>query len=139
MITQPLIIPIKNDMYELVDDWSYEWDKDGKIYRICLYKGWTYDGASVPKLLWPFMPPDGIYRPAIALHDILYETKGKMGDHFFVQKNGSWVSSEYQWKRSESDKIMFRVMRELDVTRWRRRWAYRSVRVGGWWSWRSWE
>lgn len=38
--------------------------------------GFVSDGASVPRLLWWYSPPDGMHRAAAIVHDFLYSCKG---------------------------------------------------------------
>lgn len=74
------------------------------------------DLASVPRVLWPILPPFGRYTAAAVIHD--------------------WLYLKQPVSRLRADNIFLEVMRELGVS-----WATRSamwsgVRVGGWLPWR---
>lgn len=40
--------------------------------KVCVPKGFVFDGASVPRVLWPFMSPTGIMFIAGLFHDLGY-------------------------------------------------------------------
>jgi hypothetical protein len=64
---QPLLIPIIHEdepAYQLVEEY------DG------IPKGLVVDGASIPRLLWCYKPPDGIHRGPALHHDWNYIGKG---------------------------------------------------------------
>ena len=80
-------------------------------------KGFEWDGASIPKFAqWIIGKPIGKYALAALLHDWLYRSQllGKT-------KKG----------RKKSDELFLLVMDQLDVTWWRRKSMYSSVRIGG--------
>lgn len=96
------------------------------IRALAVPKGFVCDLASVPRLLWWWMPPDGIYRAAVVIHD--------------------WDYSVQRVKRSVADWTMFCVMlhviRSRSETRWRKclrlvtaTTMWLGVRVGGWVAW----
>ena len=74
--------------------------------------GFNYDGASVPRLLWWFIPrADARFFRAATLHDLLY-----------ASREGS---------RSVADAIL-RIVAQQDRMPWFKRWAaYLAVRIGG--------
>lgn len=43
---------------------------------VTAFAGSTTDLASIPQIVWPFMPPDGPWAEAAAFHDACYRTKG---------------------------------------------------------------
>ncbi|HHX9832721.1 TPA: DUF1353 domain-containing protein [Salmonella enterica subsp. enterica] len=62
--------------------------------------GFITDLASVPRIFWTFMPPDGKYAKAAIIHDYLYDnalrTK-KEADRIFL--DGMTVLGVPKWKR----------------------------------------
>ena len=82
--------------------------------------GTKTDLASVPRLVWPLIPPDGSYAPAAIVHDRLYR------DH---NVNGRVIT------RAQADGVLLAAMRELGTGRLTRLVIYAAVRVGAWWAW----
>lgn len=78
-------------------------------------KGFVTDFASVPKLLWNIIPPDGDYTQAAVLHDYLY----------FKQV----------FPRKKCDKIFLEAMEVLQVPKWKRLVMFNAVRMFGWIGW----
>jgi hypothetical protein len=64
---QPLLIPIIHEdeaAYQLIEEFEG------------IPKGLVVDGASIPRLLWSYKPPDGIHRGPALHHDRNYINKG---------------------------------------------------------------
>jgi hypothetical protein len=130
---QPHISPIKTDndgnCYEL--DHEYSFYQDG--IDILVFKGFKYDGASVPRFAWTLsgMQQDGLWRSAALIHDILYlqngmPTKMLKSSYYKVRfKNKLTIT------RKEADKIFYKIMRENGVGKTRAWLAYKAVRIGG--------
>lgn len=119
---QPLLIPILykgDECYQLVESWAFT----TLGIRVSIPKGFVADGASVPRALWPFMPPDGTHRAASLAHDWLYVNKGHVDD------------TEFVWTRSDADETFLELMIKALISPARARIAYRGVRLGGWWVW----
>lgn len=57
--------------YWMVDETFYFYTADDKVVEVP--RGYLTDGASVPRLLWAFIPPWGAYGQATVLHDYLCE------------------------------------------------------------------
>src|SRR5436305_841287 len=55
---------------------------------ITLPAGMTTDLASIPRLLWSFLPPDGPWVQIAVFHDLLYKTQGT-GLYEFKRPDGS--------------------------------------------------
>lgn len=84
---------------------------------ITVPRGFTTDFASVPRLFWTILPPDGTYTQAAVLHDFLYHTQ--------------------QYSRKRSDEIFLEAMAVLKVWWVRRRIIYMAVRLFGWIPWKK--
>jgi hypothetical protein len=83
------------------------------------------DGASIPRLLWPFVGhPFGNYHPAALVHDRIYETHT-------VLVGGR----ERPAPRSLADSLLEEACRDLDIDWWPRVGICRGVQVGGWVAW----
>jgi hypothetical protein len=122
-VRQPALIPILHDgaeKYQLLCDWTFHWK--GNAYVIP--GGLVVDGASVPRLLWPFMPPDGLHRAASLAHDYLYILRGRM---FYGHK----------FSKAESDLVFYGLLREAGLNDRRAYTAYAAVKWFGWKAWLS--
>jgi hypothetical protein len=58
----------------LPDGKSWEVERDWCILGHAVPAGTKTDFASIPRILWVFLPPWGKYGPAAILHDYLYST-----------------------------------------------------------------
>ena len=69
------------------------------------------DFASVPRIFWAILPPDGQYAQAAVLHDYLYQT--------------------HTLTRVEADKLFLEAMECLGVALWKRQVMYWAVKLFG--------
>lgn len=69
------------------------------------------DFASIPRIFWTILPPDGEYTQAAVLHDYLYRTHLR--------------------SREEADKIFLEAMIVLEVPEWKRNVMFWAVRTFG--------
>lgn len=83
--------------------------------------GATTDFASIPRIFWTILPPDGPWLKAAVAHDYLYRTKGMGG----------------KYTRAQADAVLRDGMKLLDVPAWKRYAIYAAVRAGGWSGWGS--
>jgi hypothetical protein len=137
-LEQPLNRPVCDGIYELAVDWTYEWAHDGIRRRIVVPKGFQYDGASVPRLVWTLsgILPDGLIRAAALFHDWLYQHKGQLPERSYQEfYRGNWRDVGMVVSRGEADRLFARIMREAGVSTVKRRLAYLGVRACGWWAW----
>lgn len=141
---QPNLEPIGetengHPIYKLETTYAYQWiAPDGRARRLIIPAGFICDGASVPKILWHFMLPDGLHRAAALVHDFLYEYRGKLPIGSYQRLTGNkWEIIDAQWERRHADKMFARILRESNVSKFKRRNAYRAVRAGGWTYWNS--
>lgn len=96
---------------------EYHVGREGSKEVIRVPKGFITDFASVPRLFWMVIPPDGEYTAAAVVHDYLYH--------------------KHIYKRKRSDKIFLEAMKTLKVPFWKRRIMYRAVRLFGWVPWKK--
>ncbi|ELY9760991.1 DUF1353 domain-containing protein [Salmonella enterica] len=71
--------------------------------------GFVTDLATIPRIFWAFMPPDGKYAKAAIIHDYLYDNALRT--------------------KQEADRIFG--MKVLGVPRWKRTIMYWAVRLFG--------
>ncbi|HFW4799072.1 TPA: DUF1353 domain-containing protein, partial [Salmonella enterica subsp. diarizonae serovar 60-67:z35:-] len=73
--------------------------------------GFITDLASVPRILWMFLPPDGKYAKAAIIHDYMYDNALRT--------------------KKEADLIFLDGMTVLGVPKWKRTIMYCAVRLFG--------
>ena len=82
----------KEKPYKLLNNIAYVSGdyKNREIYRIVINKGYTWNGANIPRFLWRIVGSqfDPQYLPASMVHDYLCENKG------FIIKKGAKISSD---------------------------------------------
>lgn len=88
---------------------------------IAVKEGTITDLASIPRWLWPILPPDGDYLEAAVIHDELYRR----------HRSGDITRTRYQ-----ADSIFLEAMRFGNILAWERFLVYRGVRLGGKGAWR---
>lgn len=137
---QPINQPVADRRFRLYKDYVYAWEHEGTQYRLTIKAGVITDGASVPQAFWAAgIWPDGLIRAAALVHDLIYKYKGNLyqcGEAVFeVMERGRWVEVNAVWGREDADRLFGRLLREAGYSPWKRRWAYRSVRVLGWTGW----
>lgn len=96
----------------------------GDVLKV--FPGATTDGASIPRLLWFDLPPDGPYFEAAAFHDACYKSKGDFGFH--GELGHLW---ETPYSRAGCDEILREAMVALDVPWWPRVPIWAAVRLFG--------
>lgn len=115
--TKPLIVSkINNGSWKTYRRFTYYIDYVGGD-SITVPKGFITDFASIPRMFWIILPPDGEYTQAAVLHDYLY----------FKQSRS----------RKEADQIFLDAMGVLEVPNWKRYPMYHAVRMFGWIPWRN--
>jgi len=87
--TTPLILKmLPNERFEVAQAFTYHIGELGSGNIINVPKGFVTDLTSVPRLLWPVLPPHGFYGKAAVLHDYLYvnglKTKA-IADNIFLE------------------------------------------------------
>lgn len=77
--------------------------------------GTKTDFASVPRIFWSILPPDGVYTQAAVLHDYMYKTRIR--------------------SKEEADKIFYESMGVLGVKDWKRKVMLVSLQAFGFIAW----
>lgn len=114
------MVPINDKQYVVTKDIHIDWiyPGNGKRYKIVVYKGYITDFASVPRIFWNIIKPDGTYRLAAIAHDFLYGFQGcpRILDtwYFFKQETegGDWVPANARLIKSEVDDLFKQLMLE---------------------------
>ena len=155
-IEQPVMVPITDELYRLVEDYIYEWRVGSHGSRIKVPAGFISDGWSVPRWLWSVtgFRPDGIGRAAGLVHDYIYFCKGDLNrdpskiswsykllapqdpsgyDSCYVHlsQRKDWRPAIGRWSRKQADRLFAKMMKECGISKSKRRMAYLGVRIGG--------
>ena len=104
--TQPIVKIEDGRNYSLLKAFQYM-TKDNDLIIVPI--GFVTDFASVPRIFWNIIPPNGRYTCAAIVHDFLCVTK------------------KYPQKRT--DDIFLEAMEELGVSWWRRQLMHKMVRM----------
>ena len=126
---QPNIEPVSENYYRLMETYYY---KDSNV-TIKIpgadngSKGYTYDGASVPRWAWSIigLTPDGLIRAAALVHDWI-------GDFSGTLPVWSQIKPTFKtYTRKENDDMFYRNMIKCGVDKRKARIAWMAVRVAG--------
>ena len=99
-------------VYRLLEPFSYEIGQEGSKLVIEVPEGFITDFASVPRFLWSIVPPNGRHGKAAVVHDYLYRKESGFS---------KWLA----------ESIFYDAMEVLNVTWWKRKVMYWSVRIFG--------
>lgn len=114
--TKPLTVTKINTRYWRVERaFDYHVGVEGSGEVISVPRGFLTDFASVPRVFWVIIPPDGSYSQGAVLHDYMY--------------------TKHLYKRKECDRIFYEAMGVLKVPQWKRWLMWKCVRLGGWYGW----
>lgn len=115
--TNALILKKKKKReWEVLQSFTYEVGHLGSGESIEVPAGFVSDLASVPRIFWPFLPPDGDYSQAAVLHDWLCIRKGNV---------------ERKYNYIEVSKIFLESMAVLNVNFFIRQTMYYGVLLFG--------
>jgi len=117
--TTPLIVSPLPDgrKWRLVRPFSYHIGSKYSRDIIWVPAGFVTDFASVPWVLWTFLPYWGKYGKAAVLHDYLYQT--------------------YSRTRKEADDIFYEAMLVGGTKPWKAKIMHWGVRLFGWLAWQG--
>ena len=106
--------------WEIVNDFNFE--LNGVEYIIP--KGFTFDGASVPKFLATFLSPVGVLLIGGLVHDYAYKYAG-------LKTKTAMLNLD----QKQSDKIFRDINIEINGFYFLNYLAYWALRLGGWFAW----
>lgn len=118
VFTESLVVSPLSDgrTWVILRPFSYDVASEGSGNKVKVRTGFMTDFASIPRLLWVFLPCWGRYGNAAVIHDWLY-----------------WIQKR---PRKEADRIMLEGMTVLKVPGWQRYSIYFAVRAFGWSAWK---
>jgi len=137
--TSPLVVSplLDGRKWKLVRPFSYHIGSEYSGDIIWVPAGFVTDFASVPRVLWTFLPSWGRYGKGAVLHDYLYQflywmleqpQYESLFDHFsYARKN----------PRKFADDIFYEAMLVGGTKPWKAWIMYRGVRLLGWLAWRK--
>lgn len=129
----PVNVPVTSRLYLLKEDWQYSWrelrpDLHGILHmRTCTIRviaGTLNDGASVPRILWSIVRPDGPIRGAALIHDVLFETRGK--SHTTFEYLEDYAVTKRTFTLKETNNLFGLCLRASNV-----HWFHRIAARGG--------
>ena len=93
-----IVKPVGKDKFEVYEDYCYQ--------GVCVPKGFTTNGADIPRVFWSIFPPNSPeYLSAVVLHDYMC---AKIG--VFTYK--------------EADELFYRAMVDIGVAKWKAKLFY---------------
>lgn len=113
---------VRKKRWELLRDY---WFSDGLAFDR-VPKGFEYDLATIPRILWSLIAPHELSTAAPLVHDWIYHNKGT------IRHGGEGLVT---YSRKEADRLFLRMMIDAGVPRCRARVAYFAVRATGWLYW----
>lgn len=116
--------------WKVTAEFDYQ-TNDGETIKIP--SGFITDFASIPRVLWAFLPPTGDYGLSALAHDWLYRHGGRI--IHTTAPNGEITYRIYS--RAECDRIFLQAMEDLGVGWLKRRTMWLAVRNWGWISFKS--
>ena len=110
IFSQPEVEPLPHSNFWILKE-DYCFFVNEKPYWIP--KGYVWDGASIPRIVWGIIgaPSEPDFLAASLIHDWIYLT------HIFT--------------RAEADEAIFQILKQSDVSLWRRRCIWAAVRTFG--------
>ena len=117
--TSPLIVTPMLDgrKWKLFRSFAYHIGSKYSGNKITVPAGFITDFASVPWILWTFLPSWGKYGKAAVVHDYLYQTHNQT--------------------RFMADAIFYEAMVVGGTAKWKAKMMYYGVRLFGWLAWKQ--
>lgn len=144
-LKQPLHRVLDDRLFLLEEDCIFQWEHQGRCFRIVAKKGATWDGASVPQVFWfTGIWPHGLILLASLFHDLLYDCVGVVDLHPLLEiwehQDGKWVQLEdVAVSRENADRLFARILKVVGYgskVKLRRNAAFFAVRLFGFFGWR---
>jgi Protein of unknown function (DUF1353) len=111
--------------YVVMEDYLY----NSGTYGITVFKNFTYDRASIPRILWAIIDKDSLGNVAPLIHDLLYRNGGILP--------ANQISPYRKFKREEADDLFLEIMTKCGVSKGRRIAAHQAVKKFGESSWKD--
>ncbi len=117
--------------WELAANWEYELSPGN---RIVIPKGFVFDGASIPRVLWAFLNPIGLLLIPGLIHDYGYRYRQLWT---VSEAIGETIPYEEGQRKSYWDRLFWRVGKQVNGTRIINLLAFLAVYLGGYGAWRG--
>jgi hypothetical protein len=117
-------VPGGKRRYRLLEDFEVRHGPD----RILIRAGFVWNDASSPRAMRWFIGRDECGEVGPLVHDALYAFGGLLPL--------DWCALR-PYTRAEADRLFYLLMIAEGVKRWRARFAYLAVRIGGWAAWKA--
>ena len=115
-MNMPILKPISNNLYEVVELYSWTLD-NGDIVRVPA--GYKTNGADIPRFFWRIYPPNSPeYMPAVVIHDYLCDVADEM-------KNKSYRKQAFLY----ADDAFREILLKIGVSKIKTSLFYRAVRL----------
>lgn len=127
------------NMWELMENITIKkmYLDDNNEYELFIEKGFLFDLASVPRILWPLIAPFELSIIAPLVHDYLYILKGRLYLKGNILSNKSQDSTIYKITRDQADSIFLAHMRDEKIGKIKSKLAYWAVNFFGWKYWKE--
>lgn len=114
----------KKGFYVLTQSYQMPLEIEGVKKVFIVPKGFTYDGASIPRSCWTFLGlyPDGLIRGGATFHDWLYRNSGAVSCS---------INMPYSFRRKEADYILKMVLEKSGLGFFKTHLVYFAVRLFG--------
>ena len=116
--------------WELIEDYTYT--STTLRHSILVPAPFIFDGASVPRPLWPFLDPTGLLFIGALVHDFGYRYRGLL-----LRTRATLPWQFERLSRPEIDETMRTIVVEVNDMSVMAGIANAAVRVGGWLAWRN--
>ena len=116
--------------WELAENWEYKLSPED---RIILPKGFRFDGASIPRVLWAFLNPIGLLLIPGLIHDYGYRYR----QLWKIDEDRNVVPYKKGQKKTDWDRLFLSVGRQVNGTRIINLVAFLAVYLGGYFAWKK--
>lgn len=110
---------VRKKVWILVEDYKLDVELQDRVFKFHIRKGFRFDLASIPRILWSIISSFELSLPAPLIHDQAYRFRGRPVFH----------TPKVKITRKEADQIFLKIMQMAKVRKWKASAAYRAVRL----------
>ena len=126
--------PIGKNIYKVAHAFSQWLIMRDRVFRIDIEEGYKTDLASIPRALWAVYPPDGLYRAAAIIHDLLFQVCGPRGENrgiwiWEILEDGTETATQIKFTKHECNLVFKQIMADWGVGWWTRGTFYNAVQA----------
>jgi hypothetical protein len=92
--TEKLVVSKSGNTWTIEEPFFYKIGNENSQESVVVPKGFETDFASVPRVFWTIIPPDGKYTKAAVVHDYLYNKRGKLESTKYSRKQKPFALSD---------------------------------------------